>query len=191
MKSLRISKFQLKFGTHQTKKISLIKINSFRVAPDLLKMSSNQPPSNWKLGTGYADVKLSDSYPYRIYNTGPQGSLNVILRVVENDTDALCSGGVQGFTIVFHPPNEFPQVEKEFLYVSLGKAVTFTVKPDQIQPQKQISTYNPNKRYCYFHWERHLRFFHEYTQTNCELECLSNFTLTKCECVKFSMPRKR
>lgn len=28
-----------------------------------------------------------------------------------------------------------------------------------------------------------------YTQVNCELECLTNFTLTKCGCVKFSMPR--
>lgn len=28
-----------------------------------------------------------------------------------------------------------------------------------------------------------------YTQVNCELECLANHTLTKCGCVKFSMPR--
>lgn len=161
-----------------------------RIASDLLNMTSNQPPSNWKLETGYSDRLHSESYPYRIYNTGPLASLKAILRVAKNDTDAMCSGGIEGFTIVFHPPNEFPQVEKDFLYVSLGKTVTFTVRPEQIQPQKQISAYSPDKRYCFYHWERRLQFFQEYTQPNCELECLSNFTLAECGCVKFSMPRR-
>uniref|UniRef100_A0A1B0A6D3 Pickpocket protein 28 n=1 Tax=Glossina pallidipes TaxID=7398 RepID=A0A1B0A6D3_GLOPL len=31
--------------------------------------------------------------------------------------------------------------------------------------------------------------FKIYSQNNCELECLANFTLTKCGCVKYSMPR--
>lgn len=34
-----------------------------------------------------------------------------------------------------------------------------------------------------------MRFFKVYTQTNCELECLTNYTLAKCNCVAFSMPR--
>lgn len=61
-------------------------------------MSSNQPPSNWNLEGGYSDLKNVDSYPRRIWNSGSQASLNVNLRVVENDTDAMCGGGVQGFT---------------------------------------------------------------------------------------------
>lgn len=152
-------------------------------------MSSNQPPSNWNLEQGYSDLRSVDSYPRRIWNSGSQASLNVNLRVIENDTDAMCGGGVQGFTIVFHPPNEPPQVDKQFLYVSLGKAVIFTIKPEQIKPQDTIASYNPNQRNCYFDRERKLKYFREYTQYNCELECLSNFTLAKCGCVKFSMPR--
>lgn len=101
----------------------------------------------------------------------------------------MCGGGVQGFTIVFHPPNELPQVDKQFLYVSLGKAVIFTIKPEQIIPQDTISTYRPKNRNCYYNRERKLKFFREYTQYNCELECLSDFTLDRCGCVKFSMPR--
>lgn len=134
-------------------------------------------------------MKSIDSYPRRIWNSGSQASLNVNLRVVENDTDAMCGGGVEGFTIVFHPPNELPQVDKQFLYVSLGKAVIFTIKPEQIKPIDAISTYTPNQRNCFYNRERKLKFFREYTQYNCELECLSNFTLAKCGCVKFSMPR--
>lgn len=160
-----------------------------RVASDLLNQSSSQPPSNWNLESGYSDLMNFDSYPKRIWNSGPQASLSVHLRVVENDTDAMCGGGVQGFTIVFHPPNELPQVDKEFSYVSLGKAVIFTIKPDQIKPQETIDTYCPDQRNCFFDRERELKFFREYTRYNCELECLSNFTLAKCGCVKFSMPR--
>lgn len=35
-----------------------------------------------------------------------------------------------------------------------------------------------------------LKYFKEYTQRNCELECLTDHTLKKCGCVKFSMPSK-
>lgn len=28
-----------------------------------------------------------------------------------------------------------------------------------------------------------------YTQDNCDLECHTNFTLDRCDCVKFTMPR--
>lgn len=46
-----------------------------------------------------------------------------------------------------------------------------------------------HSRQCYFNGERYLRFFQVYTQQNCELECLANYTMAKCGCVKFSMPR--
>lgn len=45
------------------------------------------------------------------------------------------------------------------------------------------------RRQCFFNEERYLQFFKVYTQQNCELECLTNFTLSQCGCVKFSMPR--
>lgn len=37
--------------------------------------------------------------------------------------------------------------------------------------------------------ERKLKFFASYTQTLCEFECLGNFTLKTCGCVKFAQPR--
>lgn len=46
------------------------------------------------------------------------------------------------------------------------------------------------RRQCYFDEERHLKFFKVYSETNCELECIANYTLSICGCVKFSMPRK-
>uniref|UniRef100_A0A182SYF3 Pickpocket n=1 Tax=Anopheles maculatus TaxID=74869 RepID=A0A182SYF3_9DIPT len=49
--------------------------------------------------------------------------------------------------------------------------------------------YTPERRQCFFNHERHLKYFKVYTQQNCELECTTNYTLHRCGCVKFSMPR--
>lgn len=52
-----------------------------------------------------------------------------------------------------------------------------------------LKHYLPNRRQCFFNKERFLRYFKVYTQQNCELECLANYTMQQCGCVKFSMPR--
>ncbi len=46
-----------------------------------------------------------------------------------------------------------------------------------------------NRRQCYFADEKQLQFFSDYTKSNCDFECLTNFTLQRCDCVRFSMPR--
>lgn len=51
-------------------------------------------------------------------------------------------------------------------------------------------SFEPLSRQCYFNYERRLKYFKVYTQQNCELECITNFTLQTCGCVKFSMPRE-
>lgn len=52
----------------------------------------------------------------------------------------------------------------------------------------EISIFLTFRRQCFFDTERQLRFFKIYTQRNCELECLANFTVKTCGCAKFSMP---
>lgn len=203
------------FRTWKEGVLIFVLIYLIRVASEFLDMSSNQLPSNWDPETGYSDLENFDSYPHRIYSIGRQSGLSVYLRVLENDTDAMCGGGVQGFTVIHHSPNEFPQVDKEFNYVSLRKAVFFTVMPEQIKPLEMIAAYDPRTRHCYFDSERPLRFFRHYSRYNCaftlfrhiyiplfqrhhwscfivligELECLSNFTLSMCGCVDFWMSR--
>lgn len=48
---------------------------------------------------------------------------------------------------------------------------------------------NHKRRGCYFNSERQLQFFKIYTETNCWLECLTNFTLFYCGCTFYYMPR--
>lgn len=84
---------------------------------------------------------------------------------------------------------EYPQLLNQHFRVPLDQEVAVSVTPRMIETAESIRSYKPHRRQCYFNHERYLKYFRVYTQTNCELECLTNFTLKRCGCVKFSMPR--
>ena len=107
----------------------------------------------------------------------------------KNDTDYACRGPSQGFKVLLHSPSEFPQVSNQYFRVPFGQEINVVVKPQMITTSDELKDYKPDQRQCYFNNERYLKFFNVYTQKNCELECLANYTLQQCSCVKFSMPR--
>ena len=90
----------------------------------------------------------------------------------------MCRGPVQGFKILLHTPGEIPRVSKQFFRIPLEQEVVVSVKPNMITTSEGLADYSPDRRQCYFNEERHLKFFKVYTQANCELECLANFTLS-------------
>lgn len=162
------------------------------MASDISNMTSNQPPSDWSLESGYSDYsdkRAQKLYPHRVFGTGLQASLIVILQVYNDDIDHLCGGGIQGFNVMFHPPNEGPEVLKRFFYLSPGKSISLQFSPRTVNTAEGIRSYSSSVRRCFFSSERNLRFYKEYTQPNCETECLANYTLEICGCVKYSMPR--
>lgn len=64
------------------------------------------------------------------------------------------------------------------------------VEPDLIKTSEAVRRFRPEKRKCFMRNERYLRHFQQYSQPNCLLECLTNYTLQKCGCVQFFMPSK-
>lgn len=119
------------------------------------------------------------------------------------------------FQVTFHPPNEQPQLWKNIYDISPKASAILRISPKLTTTSASLHRYRPNVRRCFFNSERRLRFykrtfswtfglcchhFHsnfqfypfswdvEYTQTNCESECLANFTLAFCGCARFSMP---
>lgn len=72
--------------------------------------------------------------------------------------------------------------------MTVNQAAFFSVQPNLIETSLTLRDYAPSVRQCYFTMERKLRFFHSYTRQNCELECLSNFTLNECGCVTHAVP---
>ncbi|XP_017463143.1 PREDICTED: pickpocket protein 28-like [Rhagoletis zephyria] len=146
-------------------------------------------PLKWSLQDGYAIDSGIKSYPARVLGAGARAGLFIALQSFRSEVDYACRGPIQGFKVLLHSPDDVPLVSNQFVRIPMGKEVLIAVKPNMITTSSGIADYIPQRRQCYLENERTLKFFKVYTQNNCALECLTNLTLTKCGCVKFSMPR--
>lgn len=162
------------------------------MAPDLISVNNNPTALHWSLENGYdKSIPIDpDTYPYRVFGAGTRLGLLTTLLLHEEHIDYLCHGPVQGFKVTLHMPDEVPRVSKQYFRVQSLQEVLVAVKPSMITTSIGLRGYDPNRRQCFFESERQLHFFKFYTQHNCELECLANFTENECGCVKFTMPRK-
>lgn len=91
--------------------------------------------------------------------------------------------------IFFHLPSEIPTLFHETFPVTLDKLMAYRIVAESHQTDEALRGYSPQKRDCYFEGERQLRFFKTYTKAHCYWECMTNYTLELCGCVKVSMPR--
>lgn len=93
----------------------------------------------------------------------------------------------EGFKIFIHNPAELPQ---KYVRIKFDNSYIFEITPQVTVTNPSLKNYKPERRNCFYSYERLLKFFKIYTKTNCETECLANFTLKSCECTPFFMPRK-
>ncbi|KAH8411341.1 hypothetical protein KR215_002417 [Drosophila sulfurigaster] len=158
----------------------------------------NFTQSSWSLETGYDASSDVETFPARVLSAGARSGIFMALQSFKQEVDYACRGPVQGFKYAFfffflkvllHAPDDVPQVSKQFVRIPMGREVLIAVKPNMITTSTGIAEYHPQRRQCFLSHERLLRFFKIYSESNCQLECLANFTLSKCGCVKFSMPR--
>uniref|UniRef100_A0AAG5DUL5 Uncharacterized protein n=1 Tax=Anopheles atroparvus TaxID=41427 RepID=A0AAG5DUL5_ANOAO len=94
----------------------------------------------------------------------------------------------RGYKVLLHEPTVYPDLAKRNVRLPVSHSLTVAVKPNIMQTSPELAKYSASKRQCYFDQERPLRYFRRYNQDNCELECLTNYTLQRCGCVHFSMP---
>lgn len=95
----------------------------------------------------------------------------------------------RGYKLLIHEPTVYPDLSKRNIRLSVAQTLTIALKPNIMITSPVLAKYSAQKRQCYFDDEHPLRFFRNYNQDNCELECLTNYTLESCGCVHFSMPR--
>ncbi|KAG7312367.1 hypothetical protein JYU34_001855 [Plutella xylostella] len=143
---------------------------------------------NWTLEDGYPPMTPLETYPHRGSGYGVKTGLTFLLKAKETDLDYLCKGPVQGFKILLHNPAELPRLSQQYFRSPLSQEVVVAVKPKMMTTSEGLRPYDPTRRQCYFPTERYLRYFKVYTQANCEMECLTNFTNVRCGCVQFGMP---
>lgn len=159
----------------------------------MMTVVHNPNATHWNLENGYDDsIKNIISYPIHATDTsdhyGPLITLMSIGMIFENNKT--CHGSVDGYKIFLNTQGEIPQISKHFFWAPFDENVVVYVKPQMITTSPDLRSYEPSQRQCFFSSERQLRFFKIYTQLNCELECLANFTRIECGCVKFGMLSK-
>ncbi|KAF7280748.1 pickpocket protein 28-like [Rhynchophorus ferrugineus] len=153
-------------------------------------MSHGRKSEGWNLEDGYPKNAPINTYPRRAMSAGFSSGFLLLLRAYQQDLDYICRGPVQGFKILLHNPAETPRVGMQYFRAPLNQEVVVAVKPDMMTTSEGLKDYDPHRRQCYFPKERHLAFYQSYTQQNCEVECLTNYTLAKCECVAYHMPHE-
>ncbi|CAH4030048.1 unnamed protein product [Pieris brassicae] len=151
-------------------------------------LALDQKNITWTLDGGYPPNSPLDSYPWRGSGYGAKAGPTFLLNTETIDLDYLCKGPVQGFKILLHNPAELPRLSEQFFRAPLSHEVIVAVKPKMMTTSEGLRSYDPERRQCYFSSDRYLKYFKIYTQSNCEMECLTNFTYARCGCVHFGMP---
>ncbi|KAL1488868.1 hypothetical protein ABEB36_014663 [Hypothenemus hampei] len=163
---------------------NVIHYQNYGISPDRRNLT-------WTMDKGYdSDVDLIDTYPKRAQYPGVKNALDVTLAAYREDMDPFCKDSIQGFKVMLHTPMRFPRAANSYLRVPLDQAVLGTIEPQKISTSEGVRMYTPKKRNCFFPLEKNLKYFKIYTQLNCNFECLTNLTLSFCQCVNFYMPRE-
>ncbi|XP_018572876.1 pickpocket protein 28-like [Anoplophora glabripennis] len=149
----------------------------------------NENASEWNIDEGYSNKSKVDTYPRRALLSGSDSALEIMFLQSRADIDYLCVKDVQGYSIVLHTPHSIPQVKQRYFQVPFDTSVIAVIQPKMMTTSEEVKKYDPIDRECYFTNERPLKFFKIYTLENCRLECLTNYTLKRCGCVNFFMPR--
>jgi acid-sensing ion channel, other len=147
-----------------------------------------QKSSSWNVDDGYGPRVIPDTIPRKAMGSGTRFGLFVMLTLEKLNYDYVCKGPVQGFKLYLHMPNEVPQITKHFYRIPMEQEMIIVIKPKIMSTSMELKHHSISKRQCYFSNERELKYFQQYTQSNCEMECLANFTIAQCGCVRFNFP---
>lgn len=140
----------------------------------------------WSLDNGFDDNHSADAVPIKVIKRKYIG-FNAYLK--ETDTQHVCTNYGNLFSVFMHLPNEMMLPAHQELYIEFRKRKEIKLTATVYTADESMRKFTPRSRGCYFEGEKQLKFFNTYTKALCEFECLTNYTLKTCNCVKFSMPR--
>lgn len=144
--------------------------------------------SEWSLENGYSSKAKNGSYPIRVFSAQKNSALEFRLRSFEVDVEYVCWTLVPGFKLFLHTPGDVLNENDVSIRVPFSEEIHISIEPTLTTTSDGLRKYPIESRQCFFNSERQLNFFKFYSQNNCKIECLTNYTLQKCDCVKFNMP---
>lgn len=161
--------------------------NEVEISSDFHSFKNNEEKEEiqWSLDKGYNNDK-SDVRPFRSLL-----GVNFGFYMAINDTDMhdLCDSLKRNFRLVYHMPNEMGTFWHENYYFRINSEHSVLMTAKKYTSDSRLRKYSVQKRQCYYEGERKLQFFKAYTKAHCNFECMTNFTLRQCGCMKFSFPR--
>lgn len=157
-----------------------------RISPEMLILDTKPNISSWNLDDGYTET--SNPYPLRTVIASSDRNFILKLATSNYEYEYQCRGFYQGYNLILTTPGETLKQSRNSFRVPLSEKTKIAIKPILTITSDGLRNYEPNQRQCFYQHERQLRFFKLYTQSNCEEECLANYTKNECGCVKFSMP---
>ncbi|XP_031622961.1 pickpocket protein 28-like [Contarinia nasturtii] len=176
-------------------------LNSNKItSPELLTIDGNPDEGDWSMERELKNLLHSNEedeyqpkYPYHHVTLDDFDSLS--LELFSSPFNWIwnykCELPItRSLKVFLHRPDEIKEAFDRPFEVEVGKKVIVSITPNVIVTSKYLRTYSSQTRRCFFESERKLKFFNIYTKSNCEHECLANYTITECGCVIFSMPRK-
>lgn len=158
------------------------------MAPEIIHALDRPNVTNWSMETGYSTKTKDRSYPIRVFSARKSSALQFKLRTFDEDVEYVCRTLVPGFKIFLHTPGDVMKANDLSIRVPFSEEIQISIKPKLTITSEGLRKYSTDKRQCIFNSENPLNFFKFYTQSNCVAECLANYTLQYCGCVKFSMP---
>lgn len=141
-----------------------------------------RPQTTWSLEDGYS-VKEAETFPYRAFGSGDDVGLS--FKAQQSVADELN----EGYKLALHLPCELPRFDKHYYRIPSDKSVTLFIQPSMIVSEN-LNLYKPETRQCYFQGETFSYLFRTYTRSNCQVECIIQNTMEKCNCSPSYFPRK-
>jgi hypothetical protein len=116
--------------------------------------------------------------------------LNVLAYINTTDLEDYQSGGEFGFYVHMHSPDELPNFDDgNFFVTTISRKMNIFLQPKIVRTKDKLKSVDPERRNCYFHGERKLRFFKVYTKHHCNLECKANLSMSILNCVRLDNVR--
>ncbi|KAJ3664697.1 hypothetical protein Zmor_000246 [Zophobas morio] len=163
----------------------LDKADLFRNATHIFQSFGKQNQvSYWSFDQNYYKKKES-VYPRRLKTL-----IDNLVVDLESELDYIACSSSNKYYINLHHPGESP-TPGGIIAVQSGKDYTIWIKPEITMASERLRSYSPSRKKCFFSDERYLQFYKIYTEENCKLECLANYTLTVCGCVPAHFPHNK
>ncbi|KAK9499768.1 hypothetical protein O3M35_002744 [Rhynocoris fuscipes] len=143
---------------------------------------------DWTPERGYQSNISFDVLPRRARGPGTHMGLTIVINA-ELDEYFCATDNSQGFKIMLNNPTETPKISSFAISVEAGKETKLVIEPKLTTASDQMRGIDKSKRQCYFETERQLFFYRTYSQNGCNLECEANFTIRRCGCVLYHMPK--